>query len=232
MAALAKSIGDQTAETNTAHMVFTADAGGEKINGEGDLKFGARRPGDDDGHGHGRRAHVDGAARRRAVHEAAAGIAEPGKPWIKIDSNDKSNPMAQALGSMTEQMSKNADPRATLEQFEESGEITDTKEEDLDGQKTTHYTITVDVQKLAENQNDATMKKAMQDAIKSGLKDFPVDAVGQRGRPAGPDRDRHADAGPDDRQDHPVKMQIDYTKWGEPVDIPAPPADQVADLPP
>ena len=29
----------------------------------------------------------------------------------------------------------------------------------------------------------------------------------------------------------PVKVQVDYTKWGEPVDIQAPPADQVGELP-
>jgi hypothetical protein len=28
-----------------------------------------------------------------------------------------------------------------------------------------------------------------------------------------------------------VKMQVDYTDWGKPVEIAAPPADQVAELP-
>ncbi|MCA1655750.1 MAG: hypothetical protein LC635_04780 [Pseudonocardiaceae bacterium] len=154
---------------------------------------------------------------------------EPGKSWVRVDANSD-NPTAKALGSVIDQMSGNADPRAALEEFEKSGEITDTKEETLDGQQTTHYTITVDVQKLADNQTDATMKSALDEAIKAGLKDFPVDMwVNEDDLPVRftlnmpmPDGAGSSIA---------VKTQIDYSKWGEPVDITAPPADQVAELP-
>ena len=156
---------------------------------------------------------------------------EPGKSWLKIDANDKSNPMAQALGGMTEQMSKNADPRATLEQFEKAGEITDTKEEELDGKQTTHYTITVDVEKLAANQEDPTMKSAMDQAIQAGLKDFPVEVwIDEDDLPARFTMDMPT-PNPATGKTESVSMQIDYTDWGKSVDITAPPADQIAEFP-
>jgi hypothetical protein len=230
LADLAKSIGDQTAETNTAHMKLSADAAGQKLTGEGDLRMAA-----------------DNAAMSMDMTTPEGTMSmvlldnvfyiklpqelEPGKSWLKIDANDKSNPMAQALGGMTEQMSKNADPRATLEQFEKAGEITDTKEEELDGKQTTHYTITVDVEKLAANQEDPTMKSAMDQAIQSGLKDFPVDVwIDEDDLPVRFTMDMPT-PNPASGKTESVKMQIDYTDWGKPVDITAPAADEIAEFP-
>jgi hypothetical protein len=231
LVALAKRVGDRTAESNSAHMVFTGGAGGMEVKGEGDLKLGGNDPSIsmdmDTGQGQMALVLLDGVL----YMKMPAGMSPGGKPWIKIDSNDKSNPMAQALGSLTDQMRQNADPRRTLEQFQEAGTITSSAKEDLNGQETTHYKITVDVQKLAENQKDATLKSAMQDAIKSGLKDFPVelwldgDSLPARMSVQMPTAD------PTSGKAIPVKVQVDYTKWGDPVDIQAPPADQVGTLP-
>lgn len=229
LADLAKSIGEQTSETNTAHMKITADAAGQELSGEGDMKMGAEdaamamdmtTP-----EGSISMVLVDNVFYIKLPQEL-----EPGKAWLKIDANDD-NPMAKALGGMTEQMSKNADPRATLAQFEKAGEITDTKEEDLDGQKTTHYTITVDVEKLAQNQEDPTMKSAMDEAIKGGLKDFPVDVwINEDDLPVRFTMDMPT-PDPTTGQSTSVKMQIDYSDWGKPVDIAAPPAGEVAEFP-
>ncbi|MBB4903966.1 LolA-like protein [Actinophytocola algeriensis] len=230
LADLAKSIGEQTSETSTAHMKISADAAGQQLTGEGDLRMSA-----------------DNAAMSMDMTTPEGTMSmvlldnifyiklpqelEPGKSWLKIDANDKSNPMAQALGGMTEQMSKNADPRATLEQFEKAGEITDTKEEELDGKQTTHYTITVDVEKLAANQEDPTMKSAMDQAIQSGLKDFPVDVwIDEDDLPVRFTMDMPT-PNPASGKTESVKMQIDYTDWGKPVDITAPAADEIAEFP-
>jgi hypothetical protein len=236
LADLAKSIGDQTAETNTAHMKITADAAGEQLTGEGDINMSA-----------------DNAAMVMDMTTSEGTISmvlldevfyvklpqgqelQPGKPWLKIDSNDDS-PMAKALGGMTDQMSQNADPRATIEQFEKSGEITSTKEEELNGEKTTHYSITVDVQKLADNQTDPTMKSSMNQAIEAGLKDFPVDVwINQDDLPVRFKLDMPvptgAASGSSGGAGQTMKMQIDYTDWGKKVDIAAPPAAQIAELP-
>ncbi len=229
MADLAKSIGDKTADKSSAHMKLTADAAGEKITGEGDVKFDAQDAAMtmdmSTSEGDMSMVLLDAVLYIKLPQEI-----EPGKSWIKIDSTSNSE-LAKALGSMTEQMSKNADPRATLEEFEKSGEITDTKEEELDGQKTTHYTITVDVQKLADGQTDETTKAALNEAIKGGLKDFPVDVwVNEEELPVRIALDMPT-PDPTTGTSTTVKMQIDYTNWGEPVDITAPPAEQIAELP-
>lgn len=229
LADLAKSIGEQTAETNTAHMKITADAAGQKLSGEGDLRMSA-----DDAamsmdmttpEGTMSMVLLDNVFYIKLPQEL-----EPGKSWVKIDSNDD-NPIAKALGGMTEQMSKNADPRATLEQFEKAGEITDTKEEEIDGKQTTHYTITVDVEKLAENQEDPAMKSAMDQSIKAGLKDFPVDVwIDEEDLPVRFTMDMPT-PNPATGENTSVKMQIDYTDWGKPVEIAAPPAGEIAEFP-
>jgi hypothetical protein len=230
LADLAKSIGEQTSETNTAHMKISADAAGQQLTGEGDIRMSeqdsAMSMDMTTPEGTMSMVLLDNVFYIKVPTEL-----EPGKSWLKIDANDKSNPMAQALGGMTEQMSKNADPRATLEQFEKAGEITDTKEEELDGKQTTHYTITVDVEKLAANQEDPTMKSAMDQAIQGGLKDFPVDVwIDEEDLPVRFTMDMPT-PNPATGQTESVKMQIDYTDWGKPVDIQAPPASEIAEFP-
>jgi len=228
LAALANSIGDETSEASSAHMTITASAAGQDISGAGDLKFGdadaAIAMDMTTAQGSISMVFVDGVLYMKLPQELV-----PGKPWLKIDPNSESV-LAKALGSLNESLSKNADPRAALQEFENSGEITDTKEEELDGKKTTHYTITVDVRKMADNQSDPTQKKAMQDAIDSGMKDFPVDVwLDEKGLPV---RFALETPTPDGQGGMTsVKMQVDYTDWGKPVDIAPPPADQTTEPP-
>lgn len=232
LVALAKQVGDQTDESSTAHMKFTGDAGQMKITGEGDMQLGGADPAiamDMDTGETGKMSMVllDGVLYMKLPTELSQGD----KPWIKIDSKDKSNPLAQILSSVVDQMRQNADPRASLEQFQEAGEITSSSKEELNGEQTTHYKITVDVQKLADSETDKTLKQAMEAAIESGLKDFPVelwvngDNLPMRMKIQMPTAD------PTSGQSVPVNVQVDYSKWGEPVDIQAPPADQVGELP-
>jgi hypothetical protein len=225
---LAKSIGDETAEKSSAHMRITGKAAGQDITGEGDLKFGAdaaalsmdmTTP-----QGSISMVFLDGVLYVKTPQEL-----QPGKAWLRIDSTSKS-PIAKALSSVNEQLGKNADPRAALKEFEKSGEITATQEEELGGTKTTHYTITVNVQKMADNQTDPAQKKAMQDAIAAGMKDFPVDVwVDAEGLPSRFRLDTPTPDGSGGMTS--VRMQVDYTNWGKPVEIAAPPADQIAELP-
>jgi hypothetical protein len=231
LADLAKSIGDKTAETNTAHVKITADAAGQEISGEGDVKFAeqdvAMNMDMSTPEGTMSMVFLESVFYIKLPQEL-----EPGKSWVKIDTTDKDNPIAKALGGMTEQMSKNADPRAALEEFEKSGEITSSKEEELDGQQTTHYTITVDVEKLAANQTDATAKKALEDSIKAGMKDFDVDLwVNEDDLPVRFKMDMPTPDPTGSGTTTTVKMQMDYTEWGEPVEITAPPAEQIAEFP-
>jgi len=232
LVALAKQVGDRTSESNSAHMVFTGGAGAMKVSGEGDLKVGGDSPAIsmnmDTGQGSMAIILLDGVLYLKLPTGLSPG---GGKPWIKIDSNDENNPLAQALGSMTDQLRSNADPREMLEQFKDAGKINSSEKQELNGEQTTHYKITVDVKKLAANQQDADMRKAMQEAVKSGLKEFPIDLwVNDDDLPVRMSVDMPT-ADPTSGKSVPVKVQVDYSKWGEPVDIAAPPADQVGEFP-
>jgi hypothetical protein len=225
---LAKALGDKTVEASTAHMKLTADAAGLNMTGEGDLKFGSSDAAIsmDLNTSEGSMAMVllDGALYMKLPQEL-----EPGKPWIKIDSSTNSE-IAKALGSMQEQLSKSVDPRATLQEFEKAGEITDSTEEEIDGKKVTHYTIDVDVQKMVDQQADPATKAEMQKAIDAGMKNLPVEVwIDKDGLPARFAMEMAAPNGTGGTAK--VKMQADYTDWGKPVNITAPPADQIAKLP-
>jgi hypothetical protein len=229
VANLAKTIGDNTVEKNSAHLVFSGNAGGQQVNGEGDMQFGdqdtAVRMDMTTPAGPMTIVLTDGQLYLKPPNEV-----EPGKTWVKVDSNSK-DPMAKALGSITQQLRNNADPRRTLAQFQTAGTITATKSEQLNGVPTTHHTITVDVRKLAEAQQDPTFKKAMTEAIDGGLADFPVD-VWLDGEDL-PVRIALAMPTPDPASGKTIEttVQVDYSAWGAPVTIDAPPADQVTGLP-
>jgi hypothetical protein len=227
VAELAKSIGEQTVEKTSAHMVLSGDVGGQKLTGEGDVSFAA-----------------DDSAMSIAMETPEGAVSmvlldqifylkmpegqelEPGKPWLKIDPN-ADDAFGELFGSMTEELSKSADPRMALEQFTEMGEITDTEQVELNGESTTHYTVTVDTAKWAETLDDPIQKEAIE---KSGMKEFTIEAwVNSEDLPVRITTDMAAPDGQGGTAQ--VAMQVDYTKWGEPVDITAPPADQVAEFP-
>jgi hypothetical protein len=222
LVALAKSIDDQTSAASSAHMKITAEAADQHINGEGNLKFGDSTAISMDmstGSGMISIVHVD-----RVLYMKLPQELKPGKPWLKVAPDDKSA-LARSLGGLNEQLSKNADPRTALKGFENAGEITSTKDETLEGRKVKHYTITVDVRRMADNQPNETAKKAMRRAIDAGMKNFPVDMwVDEAGLPM-----RFALQAPTPDGSGgmvAVNMQVDYTAWGAPVTIAAPPADQ------
>ncbi|MFL6124982.1 hypothetical protein [Actinophytocola sp.] len=225
---LAKSLGEKTEKASTAHMKLTADAAGVSMNGEGDLKFGASDAAISmdltTSEGSISMILLDSVLYMKLPQELT-----PGKPWIKIDSSSNSA-MAKALGSMNEQLSKSVDPRATLQQFQKAGEITDSNEEEIDGKKVTHYKINVDVQKMVDQQTDPTAKAEMQKAIDAGMKNMPVEVwIDKEGLPARFAIEMASPNGSGGTAK--VKMQADYTDWGKPVDIAAPPADQIGELP-
>lgn len=227
LAALAQQIGESTVETSSAHMTMTADMAGQKLEAEGDVKFGS-----DDaamtmdmslpGMGEASMVFVDGVMYFKGPEPI-----EPGKPWLKIEPNGD-DMMSKALGSTFEEMRKNSDPREALDQFANAGEITSQEEVELNGEQTTHYTIMVNFEKLANEQDNPDAKKALE-AL--DVKEFPVEMwINEDELPVRMTMDMPMK---DPNTDEPLeaKFQIDYTEWGEPVDIAAPPADQVAELP-
>jgi hypothetical protein len=226
---LAKRVSETSAAKQGAHLKITVEGSGQALGGEGDVRFGAK-PAMDLKMAIPEMAEVTMRFVDDAFYVKLPEELEPGKSWLKIDTNG-SDPLSKALGSAVKQMKENGDPSQTLKLLEGAGEITATRSEPLNGKDTTHYTLTVDVKKLIAKQTDADQKKALEEATKAGVQNFPVDVwLDAENLPVRialniPFTD------PTSQKTEQVKMSIDYTDWGKPVDVTAPPASEVATLP-
>lgn len=186
----------------------------------------------------------------RAVYiKTPAGVpgANAAKPWMKI-SADGSDPMSQQLGGSFDQMAEQGDPTKMLDYVKQAGTITKSEQGQLDGQDTTHYWIDLDFNKMLENAPGGIppeQAKAMQGkigtipmelwldseqrpaqvvmdtsaitkaAMEEATKNLPPEAAGQMPQ-----------AGAGDG-----KVTMKYTDWGAEVNVQAPPADQVGEMP-
>jgi hypothetical protein len=151
------------------------------------------------------------------------------KPWIKIDPNDSSNPASQIFAALVNSIKENADPSQMIKNLEAGGTLTGTDTEQLGGQSTTHYKITVDVDKMIANQTDPTMKQLLGMAEQQGLKNYPVEVwLDGHGLPVQTTIDMPSLSGAPGSGG---VSTVTYTDWGAPVTITAPPADQVGTMP-
>ncbi len=134
----------------------------------------------------------------------------PRGKFLKIDPNDKSNPMSKNFGSLTEQM----DPlnsikgmRAGVQDVEFVGA------EEVAGDPVDHYRVTVDTAKMMEATGQKTVP-GMPETLtydmwlddKDLLRRMQFDLSG-------------------------VKMDMLMSRWGEPVEVQAPPADAIVESP-
>jgi len=152
-------------------------------------------------------------------------------PWVKIDPNG-TGPVSQMLNGSLQSAEQNSDPSQMLTRIKSAGTITSTKTEQLDGAQTTHYTIAVDLQKMVDTGNlPALQAKSLQQAIQLGLKtetmqvwvnsaNLPVKFATAISipNPAGTGQTVNED------------VVANFTDWGQPVTVTAPPADQVSVL--
>lgn len=142
--------------------------------------------------------------------KGAAMSAEPGKPWIKVDISDPNNPVSQLF-----QATNPSNFTAYLEgvtSFEDNGP------ESVNGVETRHYTVTVDTAKMLKA-NPA----------------FKGQDVSSLGLPAEVTSEVYVDS-----NNLPIKMSVgmgsagtfeaSFSKYGEPADIEAPPANQVSEF--
>jgi hypothetical protein len=232
IADLNKSVAEKT-ENSSVHMTLSGTAAGQEIEGEGDMRFGATA---DDFAMSMDISTPDGDMTMLLIDKVIymklpeGQELQPGKPWLKIDS-EGTDPMSKMMKTLFDQMAKNADPKASLELFSQAGEITETEENvEINGENTTHYTITVDVAKLAEAQTDPTIKQAMEQLVESGgMTDFPVEMwVNDESLPARFKLNMPAQD-PTTGETMTTEMQVDYTDWGKEVTVEAPPADETVD---
>jgi hypothetical protein len=159
------------------------------------------------------------------------------QPWLKISTNG-TDPMSQTLGGILNlnKAAEQNDPTKTLEQISKAGKITMSEQAQLNGKPTSHYLIDLDFAKLLD-QFAAQMPGGMPADVKDTIKgkdvhfpaelwlnsdQFPVQIVMDMtnvmtavGSPA----------------QGSAKTTAKYSDWGVPVDIKAPPEDQVSEFP-
>ncbi|HEY4019600.1 MAG TPA: hypothetical protein VGM75_12980 [Pseudonocardiaceae bacterium] len=151
------------------------------------------------------------------------------KPWVKIDPNNTSNPGDQIFGALVNSIKQNADPSQMIKNLEAGGTLTGTDTEQLNGQTTTHYKVTVDIDKMIANEADPTMKQMLGMAKQQGLQNYPVEVwLDSHGLPLQTTINMPSlSAAPGSGG----VSTITYANWGAPVTISAPPDDQVGTMP-
>ncbi|CAM2930109.1 hypothetical protein SAXI111661_09010 [Saccharomonospora xinjiangensis] len=145
--------------------------------------------------------------------------ADPSKPWVKMTSEDAAAMGGQSFDQMTEQN----DPTKVLEQLEQAGgEIKNTKETEVNGQQATQYTVEVDLSKAGALLGDESTAGSIPEGTI-----IPVELyLNGDNLPVRVEMDMQSLA-----QAGGAKIVMNYSDWGTPVDITAPPADQVGEMP-
>jgi len=210
-----KRVSEAQAEAETGHMEaeFDPEAGGQSVTMpmEGDFVS------SDDPEHVAMSTSMDMPAQQmdmivldKAMYMSGAGMGTAGKPWIKLDLDDPNSP----LGDVS-QLYESSDPQAFTAYLDVATSVTDEGGESIDGVDTTHYVVTVDTKKMYDNPAFGGKQALSQ----LGLgKETTIDTwVDGDFRPVQIEMDL-GKAG---------SLTAHYTKWGEELDIEAPPASKV-----
>jgi hypothetical protein len=160
---------------------------------------------------------------------ANAREASAGKPWAKISLDTGAG---RALGQMTDQAEQN-DPAHFLDQIQQAGTITKSEQTVLDGQPVSHYWVDLDVAKALDKLVGEAMPKDQLEKIAGQVKTIPLQMwLNADQLPVQITEDlgavMKAAGAPGAEQGMGFTMK--YTDWGTPVDVQAPPADQVGEM--
>ncbi len=157
--------------------------------------------------------------------------ANPAKPWAKMDLSD----MSAAGGMDMAQLMEQNDPTKALEMLKGSGEITGTKETEVNGEPATKYTINVDFHKLM-SQYGASMGH-LSDMRGLKIDSVPVEAwINAENLPLRFKMDmseimnqaaKSSGQLPKGVNFDGAHMTMTYSDWGTPVSIEAPPESKI-----
>lgn len=225
--ALSDAVSEKSTSAQSAKVSMKTKAAGQNIDAEGAFKF----AGEDTamqmtmsmpGLGEMEMRLVDGIFYMKMPAELTGGNAA--KPWIKIDPNDPSNPLAQQMDGAMGTVEK-ADPRKMLEQLAQSGTIKDVKADSINGEDAKKYTIEVELAKLGEDNNLGIDPTAVKELEKAGVKTITYDVwVNDDNLPLRFVTEMQV-------MGQNVEVQADYTDWGTPVEVEAPPASEIGEMP-
>ncbi|MER5640759.1 hypothetical protein ABT095_27895 [Kitasatospora sp. NPDC002227] len=153
----------------------------------------------------------------------AAAAKSGGKHWMKLDLTSLGT-AGQALADQMNSSSGN-DPATQLKLFTSSPDIKRVGQESVNGVQSTHYTGTVDLTKLAAQQ-DASLKSLLTQSTKLGLSSMNLDLwVTDKGLPVRIHESTPATATTK------FDVTVDYSDYSTtPVTVTAPPANDTNDL--
>lgn len=217
----ASAVSDAQVEAQSAHMEMSVEAMGVEIEGSGDLSTAASGdPKDAEMSLNLEMPGIDGVEMRivDGVAYMKMGSYTQDK-FIEFDLSDPDNPLGASLDDLTKQ----ADPNAMIEEM--AGSLKDFEKtdetKDFDGVEATKYVLTLD---------GKGMSKMMEQGGATGTTP-PTDLPDEIEAEAWIDDENllHLMTMEMDEGSTPMSMEMSFTDWGEPVDIQAPSKDEITD---
>lgn len=215
-----------TDKSKSSKFTFEANMAGQQATGQGEGRYG-------DDTAMSMNMDVAGQSMQMRFVDEAMYLQVPpgaeqmsgGKPWVKF-SGEGDDPMSQMLAGVSQQAEQN-DPTKTLEQIQQAGTITNSEQTELDGEPTTHYWVDLDFAKLADQAPGGLPKEATEQ-LKGKIDKLPMQVwLNEDQLPAQFLMDMSAVGEATGQPEAGGTMTMKYTDWGAPVDVQAPPADQV-----
>ncbi|SFB61932.1 hypothetical protein SAMN05216266_12938 [Amycolatopsis marina] len=228
---LVRAASAQTEKSKSSKFTFEMDMAGQKFSGNGEGLY------DGDNTAMSMNMDVQGQTMEMRIVDkvlymkmpAQAGMTADGKPWVKITPGGD-DPISKSMGDSFDQMAEQNDPSKTLEQIEKAGTITNTEQVELNGEQTTHYSVELDMKKLAEQMPDSPNAKAVEQ-MQGKIDTLPMELwLNSDQLPVQIVMDMSKIAEAAGQPQAGGQMTMKYTDWGAPVDVEAPPADQVGEF--
>ncbi|QFG23865.1 DUF6612 family protein [Actinomadura sp. WMMB 499] len=148
----------------------------------------------------------------------------PSKPWMKISLEEVGKASGMNLDQLMQQ-SQQMDPVANMEKLTASKDVREVGKENVNGVETTHYAGTYQmseaIAELPADQQEAARKSIAESGIESMKFDVWVDgeSLPQKMTMSTPSSAAGA-----------MQMTMTYRDYGKPVQVAAPPANQVTDM--
>ena len=199
------------AKAKSSHVTMKIDASGQKISAVGDLQVGSKAADTKVSMKMDMGSSGLGSLEMRLVDQVFYINLGPlsGNKFAKIDLTDTSNPIGAQYGKIIDQL----DPSKWIEQFKDAMSSMKKKGDpvELDGVKAQPYQLTLDTTKvpdLSKLPAAANVPKQIVYTMFIGPDNLPRRISSEFAGSA---------------------VTMDYSKWGEAVDITAPPKDQITD---
>ncbi|SNR36203.1 hypothetical protein SAMN06265360_103208 [Haloechinothrix alba] len=239
---IALAAGEQAKEEGSASFDLEMDISGQTAGGQGQYRHGDESSAVDvtlDAGGQETELRQVGDAVYMKLPEQMQSAVGTDAPWLDLTESPQ---VAQMFGGM-DQLPRQADPAGVLGQLKEAGTILDTEEIEVAGEQATRYKTEVHIGELEENLPMGMTREALQSLQQSGIESYRVnldvneddlpmqvtmnltelyaaaaESMGQQGQ------QQQAPEGES-------VITVNYSDWGEPVEIEAPPEEEIGEMP-